>query len=263
MAGYVEAAEAYFRSPVERLSLDRTGGPLPRGWMRWRCCWPGTPRPRPAAPGSPTRRSPRACREHPDVFTGLGSVNPHKGEAAVAEVANIAALGLRGVKFHPSLQAFAPDDPLVLAGVRRLRAAWPACPVPHRDQRDRGAPARRPGHPARLRPPDQARRRSCRPSRADRGGRPFRLALAHGTGRYGAAQDQRLHRHLRLVTAPDPGRADQRTARPAVRPVRLGQRLPVPRPGALPRPNSPAWASPDEVADQVLRGNAARILGLA
>jgi predicted TIM-barrel fold metal-dependent hydrolase len=26
-------------------------------------------------------------------------------------VANIAALGLRGVKFHPSLQAFAPDDP--------------------------------------------------------------------------------------------------------------------------------------------------------
>src|SRR5262249_56217783 len=33
-----------------------------------------------------------------------------RGEAAVAEVANIAALGLRGVKFHPSLQAFAPDD---------------------------------------------------------------------------------------------------------------------------------------------------------
>ena len=32
-------------------------------------------------------------------------------EAAVAEVENIAALGLRGVKFHPSLQAFAPDDP--------------------------------------------------------------------------------------------------------------------------------------------------------
>jgi predicted TIM-barrel fold metal-dependent hydrolase len=52
-----------------------------------------------------------ACRDFPDVFTGLGSVDPHKGDAAVAEVANIAALGLRGVKFHPSLQAFAPDDP--------------------------------------------------------------------------------------------------------------------------------------------------------
>ena len=34
-------------------------------------------------------------RDYPDVFTGLGSVDPHKGEAAVAEVANIASLGLR------------------------------------------------------------------------------------------------------------------------------------------------------------------------
>ena len=52
-----------------------------------------------------------ACQEYPDAFTGLGSVNPHKGDAAIAEVARIAELGLRGVKFHPSLQAFAPDDP--------------------------------------------------------------------------------------------------------------------------------------------------------
>ena len=51
-----------------------------------------------------------ACRDYPDVFTGLGSVDPHK-DSAVSEVASIAALGLRGVKFHPSLQAFAPDDP--------------------------------------------------------------------------------------------------------------------------------------------------------
>jgi predicted TIM-barrel fold metal-dependent hydrolase len=51
-----------------------------------------------------------ACRAHPDVFTGLGCVDPHKGDAAVAEVENISRLGLRGVKFHPSLQAFAPDD---------------------------------------------------------------------------------------------------------------------------------------------------------
>jgi uncharacterized protein len=50
-----------------------------------------------------------AVREHPDAFAGIGSVDPHK-ESAVDEVAEIAALGLRGVKFHPSLQAFAPDD---------------------------------------------------------------------------------------------------------------------------------------------------------
>jgi predicted TIM-barrel fold metal-dependent hydrolase len=53
-----------------------------------------------------------ACQEYPDAFTGLGSVDPHKGDAAIAEVAHIAGLGLRGVKFHPSLQAFAPDDPV-------------------------------------------------------------------------------------------------------------------------------------------------------
>ena len=50
-----------------------------------------------------------AVRAHPDASTGIGSVDPHK-ESAVDEVAEIAALGLRGVKFHPSLQAFAPDD---------------------------------------------------------------------------------------------------------------------------------------------------------
>ena len=62
-------------------------------------------------PRVPNETVAQACRDYPDVFTGLGSVDPHKGEAAVAEVANIASLGLRGVKFHPSLQAFSPDDP--------------------------------------------------------------------------------------------------------------------------------------------------------
>src|SRR5690242_19793628 len=92
MAGYVEAAEAYFRSQVSRQSLGELAGLYRRL-------------------GVPNETVAAACRDYPDVFTGLGSVDPHKGEAAVAEVASIAALGLRGVKFHPSLQAFAPDDP--------------------------------------------------------------------------------------------------------------------------------------------------------
>src|SRR5215470_13709289 len=82
MAGYVEAAEAYFKSKVERQSLDELAGKY---------------------------RALDAVAAHPGVFTGIGSVDPHK-ESAVDEVAEIAALGLRGVKFHPSLQAFAPDD---------------------------------------------------------------------------------------------------------------------------------------------------------
>jgi predicted TIM-barrel fold metal-dependent hydrolase len=110
MAGYVEAAEAYFRSPVQRGTLDDLA-------IRYReldvmavlLAWDAetaTGRPR-----VPNETVADACRAHPDVFTGFGSVDPHKGDAAVAEVARIAAAGLRGVKFHPSLQAFAPDDP--------------------------------------------------------------------------------------------------------------------------------------------------------
>jgi uncharacterized protein len=110
MAGYVEAAEAYFRSPVQRATLgelaDRYRGLRARAVLLAWDAETATGRPR-----IPNETVAAACREYPDVFTGLGSVDPHKGAAAVAEVASIAALGLRGVKFHPSLQAFAPDDP--------------------------------------------------------------------------------------------------------------------------------------------------------
>jgi predicted TIM-barrel fold metal-dependent hydrolase len=110
MAGYVEAAEAYFRSQVSRQSLGELAGLYCRlGVQAVLLAWDAetaTGRPR-----VPNETVAAACRDYPDVFTGLGSVDPHKGEAAVAEVASIAALGLRGVKFHPSLQAFAPDDP--------------------------------------------------------------------------------------------------------------------------------------------------------
>ena len=110
MAGYVEAAEAYFRAPVQRQSLPELAETYRQlETMAVLLAWDAetaTGRPR-----VPNETVAAACHEHPDVFTGLGSVDPHKGEAAVAEVASIAALGLRGVKFHPSLQAFAPDDP--------------------------------------------------------------------------------------------------------------------------------------------------------
>jgi len=110
LAGYVEAAEAYFRSKVQRQSLaglaeQYRGLQVKAVLLAWDA-ETATGRPR-----VPNQTVADACREFPDVFTGLGSVDPHKGEQAVAEVAEIAALGLRGVKFHPSLQAFAPDDP--------------------------------------------------------------------------------------------------------------------------------------------------------
>jgi uncharacterized protein len=110
MAGYVEAAEAYFRSPAQRETLTELAERYRQLSVRAvLLAWDAetaTGRPR-----VPNETVAAACREYPDVFSGLGSVDPHKGADAVAEVANIAALGLRGVKFHPSLQAFAPDDP--------------------------------------------------------------------------------------------------------------------------------------------------------
>jgi predicted TIM-barrel fold metal-dependent hydrolase len=109
MAGYVEAAEAYFRSTVPRQSLgelaDKYRALDAKAVLLAWDAETATGRPR-----VPNETIAAACRDYPDAFTGIGSVDPHKGNA-VAEVANIAALGLRGVKFHPSLQAFAPDDP--------------------------------------------------------------------------------------------------------------------------------------------------------
>ncbi|MGD0701132.1 MAG: amidohydrolase family protein [Trebonia sp.] len=109
MGGYVEAAEAYFRSTVERQSLGELADKYraldtEAVLLAWDA-ETATGRPR-----VPNETVAAACEQYPDVFTGIGSVDPHK-KSAVDEVANIAELGLRGVKFHPSLQAFAPDDP--------------------------------------------------------------------------------------------------------------------------------------------------------
>lgn len=52
-----------------------------------------------------------AAAEHPDVLIPFGSVDPHGGKASVARIRRLAERGARGFKFHPSLQAFAPNDP--------------------------------------------------------------------------------------------------------------------------------------------------------
>ncbi len=54
----------------------------------------------------------RMVSAHPDVFIGFGSVDPHKGQAAVAGTYEAYRLGLAGLKFHPSAQVFSPNDPM-------------------------------------------------------------------------------------------------------------------------------------------------------
>ena len=50
-------------------------------------------------------------KAHPEQFMGFATVDPWKGEAAVAELERaVTELGLRGLKLHPIHQAFFPDD---------------------------------------------------------------------------------------------------------------------------------------------------------
>lgn len=109
MKGYVEAAEAYFRSKVARRSLEELADEYEAmDVVAVLLAWDAetaTGRPR-----VPNELVARACRDHPKAFVGFGSVDPLKGDSAVGELEKIAQLGLKGVKLHPSLQAFAPDD---------------------------------------------------------------------------------------------------------------------------------------------------------
>ena len=109
MRGYVEAAEAYFRSKVARRTLEELAHEYEAmDVVAVLLAWDAetaTARPR-----VPNELVAQACLDHPKAFVGFGSVDPLKGERAILELERIAELRLKGVKLHPSLQAFAPDD---------------------------------------------------------------------------------------------------------------------------------------------------------
>ncbi len=50
------------------------------------------------------------ARENPDVLIPFASVDPHKGKLAVREARELIDAGVRGFKFHPNTQAFWPND---------------------------------------------------------------------------------------------------------------------------------------------------------
>jgi uncharacterized protein len=52
-----------------------------------------------------------ACARHADTLLPFASLDPWRGRAAVREARRLVEeYGVRGFKFHPSLQAFSPDD---------------------------------------------------------------------------------------------------------------------------------------------------------
>jgi predicted TIM-barrel fold metal-dependent hydrolase len=68
----------------------------------------------PAGTGHPALSSEEIADQaaaHADVLIPFGSVDPHAGKAAVVRARRIAEEhGVRGFKFHPSMQAFEPND---------------------------------------------------------------------------------------------------------------------------------------------------------
>jgi len=55
----------------------------------------------------------RAAQRHPDVLIPFASIDPHRGAAGVEEARRLVTdMGVRGFKFHPTIQGFSPDDPM-------------------------------------------------------------------------------------------------------------------------------------------------------
>lgn len=67
------------------------------------------------ATGHPSLSSEQIATEaaaHSDVVIPFGSVDPHRGKDAIDQARRLVEdYGVRGFKFHPSLQAFEPNEP--------------------------------------------------------------------------------------------------------------------------------------------------------
>jgi uncharacterized protein len=105
-----EATEAHFRTEIPVRSVDEMADEFrSAGVLAVLLAWDAS-----SATNLPpvTNDFVASCVErHPDAFIGFASVDPWQGLAAVAELRRaVSDLGLRGLKLHPSAQAFAPDD---------------------------------------------------------------------------------------------------------------------------------------------------------
>ena len=69
---------------------------------------------------------------HPDRFIGFAGVDPHKGIEAVRELERaVKDLDMRGVKLHPIVQKFFPNDEKFYPLWEKCREARRAGPIPH------------------------------------------------------------------------------------------------------------------------------------
>ena len=80
------------------------------------------------APDDPTRATPEEiaerARDHADVIIPFGSVDPNRGAEAVRLARRqIEEFGVKGFKFHPSSQAFLPNDRMAYPVYEVIEAA--------------------------------------------------------------------------------------------------------------------------------------------
>jgi predicted TIM-barrel fold metal-dependent hydrolase len=108
-APYRQQLAEFFGRPLEVMSPDEIAGYYrDLDGMAVLLAWSAR-----TATGLPPFRSETVAEmvaAAPDVFVGFGSIDPHRGSAAVTAVHEAARRGLRGLKFHPSAQLFTPSD---------------------------------------------------------------------------------------------------------------------------------------------------------
>jgi predicted TIM-barrel fold metal-dependent hydrolase len=79
-----------------------------------------------------------AARENSDMMIAFASIDPHKGKMGAREAERlIKEAGVKGFKFHPTVQGFHPYDRMGLADLRGDQPLQAAGDLPHRPQRHR------------------------------------------------------------------------------------------------------------------------------
>lgn len=107
---YLESAERYFHATLERKSLEELAAYYESiDTVACLLAWDAE-----TATGLPPLTNDEvaaAAVRFPGRFVPVASVDPHKGGAARRELERaVRELGMKGLKVHPQMQAFRPDD---------------------------------------------------------------------------------------------------------------------------------------------------------
>ena len=105
----LEAAARYFRAPTDRLTVDATAAYYRERSTAAVVFTVDATTQLGHAPNS-VDDVVRGAADHADVLVPFGSVDPHRPDALDEARRQLDDLGVRGMKFHPTLQGFDPSD---------------------------------------------------------------------------------------------------------------------------------------------------------